>query len=74
MAGPPESDLDVQAGTRAPGGSLRTPDGWLAGVNRAEVDLRSFALIAGPEDVRVAIPVGNGPAFVAVSPMGPSSM
>jgi YVTN family beta-propeller protein len=68
MADPPESDLDVQAGTRAPSGWLRAPDGWLAGVNRAEVDLRSFALTAGPEDVRVAVPVGDLPFFVAVSP------
>jgi YVTN family beta-propeller protein len=62
MADTQESNLDVQA--------RKAPGGWLDEVNRADVDLRSFALTAGPKDVRVAIPVGNRPAFVAVSPNG----
>ena len=62
MADAQEANIDVQAG--------KAPRDWLDEVNRAEVDLRSFALTAGPEDVRVAIPVGNSPLAVAVSPDG----
>jgi YVTN family beta-propeller protein len=63
MADTQESDLAVQV-------RPRTLVGWLEAANRTDVDLKSFALTAGPEDARIAIPVGNVPSLVAVSPDG----